>query len=179
MFTFKKTDAAPLEGIELYARRGVDFAADAPLAEAGTYTVAAKFIDAVSENASISVNGRSAAAIAGWTMCNTGKERLGAFVWEAREEDIGKIPVISVRGIPTLTKLTLSEGRDEEIISAAKALRVRPDEIKVPFELERGMQLVCTVGELSPSCARISAVRAFLSQTGRSIFVINMKVGMW
>ena len=154
MFTFTKTDAAPLEGIELYAHRGIEFAADIPLTQVGTYTIAAKFIDAVSENATVSVNGRGAAAVAGWTMCNTGKERLGAFVWEAKEEDVGKIPALSVRGIPTLTELTMVCGRDEEIIAKAKALRVKPDEIKVPFELDRHMQLVCTVGDLSPSCAR-------------------------
>ena len=93
MFTFKQTDAAPLEGIELYSHRGIGFEADTPITEAGAYTVAAKFIDAVSENATVSVNGRSAAAIAGWTMCNTGKERLGAFVWEAREETKEELPL--------------------------------------------------------------------------------------
>ena len=94
MFTFTKTDAPELEGIELYTNRGIEFATETLLTQVGTYTIAAKFIDAVSENASISVNGRGAAAIAGWTMCNTGKERLAAFVWEAKEAD--KAPHIKI-----------------------------------------------------------------------------------
>lgn len=143
-----------MSGIGIYSHRGVNYTGDRPLAAAGLYTVAVEFTDGVSVDGSVAVNGRGATPIAGWTMCNTGKERLGAYVWEATEEDVGKVPSVTVRGVPTLKKLTLLPGRDEAVIARAKELRVKPEEIKLPFELERGMQLVSSVGDLSPYCDR-------------------------
>ena len=154
MYTFRKIEQPPFEGISLYKRREVRYETDTPLAAAGEYTVAVEFVDAVAENGSITVNGRMAKAIAGWTMCNTGKNRLGAYVWTAEETDVGKPPVIGVRGIPTLTSLTMVPGRDESIIARAKDLRVKPGEVRNPLNLKRPLQLVSSVGDLSPHCAR-------------------------
>ncbi|MBQ8897323.1 MAG: family 14 glycosylhydrolase [Clostridia bacterium] len=151
IFTLSANQPKP-EGIELYTHRGVAYTGDAPLETVGVHTLAVEFVDAVAENASVAVNGRAAAPIAGWTMCNTGKTRLGAYLWEANETDLGKAPEVSVRGVPTLTSLWMVPGRDGDIIARAKETRVKPEEVKVPFELSRPMQLVSTVGDHSFDC---------------------------
>lgn len=154
MYTFKKAEQPALEGISLYKRREVFYETETPLAAAGDYTIAVEFVDAVAEDGSVTVNGKMAKAIAGWTMCNTGKKRLGAYVWTAEETDVGKPPVLGIRGVPTLTDVRMVPGRDEEIITQAKALRVKPDEVKNPLNLKRPLQLVSSVGELSQRCPR-------------------------
>ena len=154
MFSFVRKSVPAEDEISLYKRRETVYETDRTLEAPGPYTVAIRFVDAVAENASVTVNGREAEAVAGWTMCNTGKARLGAFVWTAEEGDAGRAPVVGVRGIPTATEVTMVPGRDEALIGEAKALRVKPDEIRVPLTLERGMQLVATVGDHSFSCSR-------------------------
>ncbi len=157
MFEFVKSPTQEShEGIRLYSHRGVRYDASAPVTAAGEYTVAVEFTDGIGENAAVSVNGRGAAAIAGWTMCNTGRARVGAYVWTAVEEDLGKAPVLNIRGVPTLTRVTMVPGRDEEIIARAKASRVKPDEVKNPLKLSRPMQLVSSVGDLSPRGSKSS-----------------------
>lgn len=154
MYTFTKSDVQDTAGIQLYKRRGVRFEGDSPLESAGEYTIAVDYIDAVAENGSVMVNGRSAEAVAGWTMCNTGRTRLGAYVWVAEPGDVGIAPVLEIRGVPTLTAVTMVRGRDAEIIARAKALRVKPEEVSNPLNLKRPLQLVVTVGDASPSCDR-------------------------
>lgn len=154
MYTFQKADQPALEGIQLYKRREVRYETDQILEAAGTYTIAVEFVDAVAENGSVTVNGRPAKAVAGWTMCNTGRSRLGAYVWEAEAQDMGIAPVLGIRGVPTLTSVKMVPGRDEEIIARAKALRVKPEEVTCPLHLKRPMQLVATVGDDSPYCGR-------------------------
>ena len=154
MFEFIKAVQPEQKGISLYQRRYVRYETATLLSAAGEYTVAVEFVDAVAENGSVTVNDRPAKAIAGWTMCNTGKTRLGAYVWTAEEADVGKPPVLGIRGVPTLTKVTMVPGRNEGIIARAKELRVKPEEVKNPLNLKRPLQLVSSVGELSQRCAR-------------------------
>lgn len=154
MYTFQKIQQPPFEGISLYKRREERYETDTPLAAAGEYTIAVEFVDAVAENGSVTVNGRPAKEIAGWTMCNTGKIRLGAYIWSAEDADVGKLPVLGIRGVPTLTSVRMVPGRDEEIIAQAKELRVKPEEVTNPLNLKRPLQLVAAVGDLSPHCSR-------------------------
>ena len=154
MYAFRKLETVQAGEISLYKRRDERFEADKPLEAAGEYTISVEFIDGVAENGSVTVNGRGTEAVAGWTMCNTGRKRLGVYVWSAKEEDVGKKAVLGIRGVPTLTSVNMVPGRDGELIARAKALRVKPEDVKCPLELKRPMQLVATVGDHSFSCYR-------------------------
>ncbi len=133
----------------LYQRKGAAYKNTEPLPEAEVYTICAEFKDGTPSYASVSVNGRGASAVAGYTACGTGRKRKAAFLF--KPEACTKDVLVEVFGMPDLVEIGITPGRDEDFIGAAIADRVKPGEVKPPFELKKPLQLVNTAGTDSPS----------------------------
>lgn len=131
----------------LYNRKGASFRSLSNPAKAPVYTIGAEFFDGESNYAVVNVNGRHAAAVAGYTCCNTGRDRKAAFLYTPKAgEDMSGTVTIDVFGMPGIKSLYMNEGRDESIINAAKADRVKPAQATSPLKLKKPLQLIATVG---------------------------------
>ncbi len=136
----------------LYNRKGARFRSLCAPEKNNVYTIAVEFSDTAPNYALVNVNGKPAKAVAGYTCCNTGRLRKGAFLFTPENADEMSATVcIDVFGMPKIKSLYINEGRDEAIINAAKADRVKPYEIKTPFNLKKPLQLIATVGADTPS----------------------------
>ncbi|MCL2514220.1 MAG: beta-galactosidase, partial [Oscillospiraceae bacterium] len=135
----------------LYQRKGAVFELEKTLPEADEYTILAVFDDNAPACASLAVNGKTAAPVAGYTSCGTGRVRRAAFLFKTEEALAGKITA-EIYGMPGIRSLFVTPGKDESVISSAKADRAGTDEIhlseeiKPLFELENKMQLIVSVG---------------------------------
>lgn len=150
MIQFEKiSDSSALIGKEkdfLYHRKTVMFRASASVT-ADVYTIGLEFVDAAPNFAYVHVNGRAAAAVAGYTCCNTGKTRTGAFVFTPPEgEKLDGEITLQVFGMPSVKSVWMVPGRDEQLINAARASRVGPGEVTSPVQLKKPLQLILSIG---------------------------------
>ncbi len=137
----------------LYKRKVSLYRAENALPAAAEYTICITFADNGRGYAHISLNGKPANAIAGYTSCATGKQRTCAAV-ASIEGGVPQTLEVGIVDLSNIESVAVFAGRDEEVIARAKADRPQPDEVHPAFSLDRPLQLVTTVGDHSFSCAR-------------------------
>ncbi len=130
----------------LYRRKSALYETDEAIPAASKYTICAEFIDGEPNYIFMSVNGIPAARAAGYTSCGTGKLRKSVFIYNAGDEGLAGKVSVSVVGLREIKSLYIVPGWDEALIEAAKADRVKPEEVKPAFTLKRPLQLVTNPG---------------------------------
>lgn len=135
----------------LYNRKGIHFRSFDTLPKAEVCTVVLEYYDNAANYITVLVNGKAAAAAAGYTCCNSKRVRKGVFLYTlSSDDDLQKETNIEVFGASEIIKVYLKAGKDEVLISEAKKDRVLPNEVKSSFDLEKPLQLIVSIGADSP-----------------------------
>lgn len=152
--TVPNVKTVPVEGKDfLYRRVAKVFTAAELLEAAENYTVSVTFADTAVGFGHVALNGKAAEQIFGHTACKTGRRRTCTAVFDGSDAAFG--PSVSVVDLPGIESVIVAVGRDEVLIAKARDERPRPKEVQPAFELtERPMQLITTVGDLSPRGVR-------------------------
>ena len=120
----------------LYKRKGIHFRSFDTLPKAEVCTVVLEYYDNAANYITVLVNGKAAAAAAGYTCCNSKRVRKGVFLYTlSSDDDLQKETNIEVFGASEIIKVYLKAGKDEVLISEAKKDRVLPIEVKTLFDL--------------------------------------------
>lgn len=145
--------SAPGQGENyLYQRMVRHFQAPNRLFSDKDYTIRVTFEDRSVNYAWTSMNGCSAASLAGYTSCGTGRIRTFAAVVSLPETP--EVFDVTIGGMDHIQSVAVFAGRNKDVIEQARTDRPRPDEIHPAFELQNPLQLITTVGDDSPSCPR-------------------------